>query len=54
MAVEDAAPTAIAQAAESVRSSRPDCVTELEAAVETNRVTQDRIDAKTSFPRDGS
>jgi flavin-binding protein dodecin len=51
---EDAAQTAVSDAAKSVRGIKPIYIKELEALVENNKVTQYRINAKISFMVEGT
>jgi dodecin len=51
---EDAAQTAVSDAAKSVRGIKSIHIKELEAVVENNRVTQSRINAKISFMVEGT
>ena len=51
---EDAAQIAVNDAAKSVRGIKSIYVKELEAVVESNRVTQYRINAKISFMVEGT
>lgn len=46
---KDAAQTAVSEAARSVRNIRSICVKNFEAAVENDKITQNRINAKSSF-----
>jgi flavin-binding protein dodecin len=49
---EDAAQTAVAEASKTLRNIRSIYIKEFEAAVENNKITQYRVNAKVSFELD--
>ena len=49
---EDAAQTAVAEASKTLRNSRSIYITEFEAAVDNNKITSYRVNAKVSFELD--
>ncbi len=51
---EDAAQTAVDQAAESVRGTKSIYLKEMEASVEDGKINQNRINAKISFTLEGA